>query len=136
MEALVQRIDAINTRMSSQPEGGVDSSAEDMDVISEGQLLMAASFGRFVENDALGKGSVAKLGQSLSTCASTVKETVKRMGARAQSQQSEAQTASQTEIDKLKKRLSQIETDLESKDRTLLEQETQMLALTDQVELH
>ena len=124
MEALVQRIDAINTRMTSQPEGGVDSSGEDMDVISEGQRLMAASFGRFVENDALARGSVAKLGESLSTCASTVKETVKRMGARAQSQQNEAQTASQTEIDKLKKRLSQIETDLESKDRTLLEQET------------
>lgn len=46
-----------------------------------------------------------------------------------------AQTAaSQSEIDKLKKRLSQIETDLEEKDKTLLEQETQMLALTDQVE--
>ena len=56
-----------------------------MDVISEGQRLMAASFGRFVENDALARGSVAKLGQSLSTCASTVKETVKRMGMRAQS---------------------------------------------------
>ena len=85
MEALVQRIDAINTRMTSQAEGGVDSSGEDMDVISEGQRLMATSFGRFVENDALARGSVAKLGQSLSTCASTVKETVKRMGARAQS---------------------------------------------------
>ena len=46
-----------------------------------------------------------------------------------------AQTAaSQSEIDKLKKRLSQIETDLEDKDKTLLEQETQMLALTDEVE--
>ena len=46
----------------------------------------------------------------------------------------EKQTGSQAEIDKLKKRLTQIETDLEEKDRTLLEQETQMLALTDQVE--
>ena len=40
------------------------------------------------------------------------------------SDSSEAQTASQSEIDKLKKRLAQIETDLEAKDRTLLEQET------------
>ena len=43
-------------------------------------------------------------------------------------------TGSQTEIEKLKKRLTQIETDLEEKDRTLLEQETQMLALTDRIE--
>lgn len=33
----------------------------------------------------------------------------------------EAKTASQTEIEKLQKRLSQIETDLEEKDKTLLE---------------
>ena len=85
MEALVQRIDAINSRLTSQPESLVESSGEDLDVISEGQRLIATSFGRFVENDALARGSVAKLGQSLSTCASTMKETVKRMGVQAQS---------------------------------------------------
>ena len=48
----------------------------------------------------------------------------------------EAQTASQVEMDKLKKRVSQIETDLEEKDKEMLEQEKQLLSLTDQVEAH
>ena len=43
----------------------------------------------------------------------------------------EAQTASQVEMDKLKKRVSQIETDLEEKDKEMLEQEKQLLSLTD-----
>ena len=37
-------------------------------------------------------------------------------------------------MDKLKRRVAQIETDLEEKDQALLENEKQMLQLTDQVE--
>ena len=59
-----------------------------------------------------------------------------KLSEKAKSQQVETQAASQVEIDKLKKRLTSIETDLESKDKELLTQETQMMELTEQVEAH
>ena len=43
---------------------------------------------------------------------------------------------SQVEMEKLQKRLKQIEEDLVEKDKTLLDNETQMLELTDQVEAY
>ena len=43
---------------------------------------------------------------------------------------------SQVEMEKLKKRLAQIEEDLLEKDRNLLDNETQMMTLTDQVEAY
>ena len=49
-------------------------------------------------------------------------------------QATDSQTASSTEMDKLKKRLTTIETDLEEKDKALLDNEEQMLAMTDQIE--
>ena len=50
--------------------------------------------------------------------------------------EAQAQAVSQVEMEKLQKRLSQIEEDLVDKDKQLLDNETQLLSLTEQVEAY
>lgn len=135
MEALAAKLESSKERLSSGGSDGASAAtAEVLDALCEAHELMSAAVSRVVAGESLSAASVGKLSVSLTGGVAAVKDAFEKITQSAQSQQNEAQTASQTEIDKLKKRLGQIEEDLESKDRTLLEQETQMLALTDQVE--
>ena len=125
MSAVVTKIDAISKLYedTGEPYHGAESY---ISALKEGMGLI---FERL--NRALSGSHFEKLQQSSARALVKLDEAYKTLIAKMAEAENEAQAVSQVEIEKLKKRLCQIEEDLESKDKMLLEQETQMLTLTD-----
>ena len=138
INALTEKVNAMKERAMAEEDmeaamlSKTDSNANAIDLMLEARELVQECLAKTLD-DSAASASLERLTMGVNGLASGFKDALVTM-ARQKSSEQEAQTASQTEIEKLKKRLSQIETDLEDKDKTLLEQETQMLALTDQVE--
>ena len=134
INTVIEKINALKDRaMSVEDMEAVMLSKTDpdnnaIDLMLEAKTLIQGCLARSIEDSAV-TACLERLSNSMDEMARGLKDGLATMA-----NAKEAQTASQSEIDKLKKRLSQIETDLEEKDKTLLDQETQMLALTDQVE--
>ena len=99
-----------------------DSSSNAVDLMLEARELVHECLARSVD-DSAASAAFERLTTSLNDMAKGFKEALVTMS-RQKLSELEAKTASQTEIEKLKKRLTQIETDLEEKDKTLLDQET------------
>lgn len=132
--SLAERIDSLNALYKE--EGAPTESTELSTLVAEGHEMLAATLKRYNEQDDSVKTALDSLQRGLTASTTMMRETMEKMNASATLTANELQSASQKEIDKLRKRVSQIETDLEAKDKTLLEQETQLLKLTDDVEVH
>ena len=99
---------------------------------------MATCMSRLVSTDTKSTDSMMQLNQSMQAGLNRMHEAYQTLSTKFASTQNEAQAqaVSQVEMEKLQKRLAQIETDLVDKDKQLLDNETQLLTLTEQVEAY
>ena len=139
---LDQLADLINTEVSEvtlMSTSAADSKEPEydwqlIDLLLDAQKTIYGCFDKVAAQDENAQRAVRKLRQRMYIATTTVKKSIQTIQARQGTEGAPADTGGNEAVEKLKKRLQQIETDIADKDQQLLDQETQLLQLTDTVQ--
>jgi hypothetical protein len=132
-----EKMAALSTKISAMSAASEDTvQSMGAQVLQEAHEHVATCVSRLVSTDTKSTDSMMQLNQSMQAGLSRMQEAYQTLSTKFSSSQHEAQAVSQVEMEKLQKRLAQIETDLVDKDKQLLDNETQLLTLTEQVEAY